>query len=367
MTPTQVSAVNPNVPAPFGRRVGAYFLDGGLNLLLMGVVYLLFFLLTLLLNAVAEATGFYWLYSLSALLGVPLIVVVVLGYSGLVWYLTATRGYSPAKRILGLRVVDEVTGLPIGYGRAAVRVLVLGLAGSCCGIIAVVMAILTAQHPRRQGWHDLAAHSVVVPLDPTSVPVAQPAAPMQSWSPATPPSAFPAAFPSASPVAPPLPTPPASPPAPMPSPPSPVAPIPDFPSSTHALIPPPPGAASPVGAGPTHDHTVARGQAWTLAAPDGSTHRLEGEVVVGRNPAPSGEFASANVWRIEDPQLSMSKSHAVFGVDASGPWVQDLGSTNGVAVRRTESELPASVGERVSLVVGDVVLLGDVPVSLRGV
>jgi uncharacterized RDD family membrane protein YckC len=70
----------------------------------------------------------------------------------------ARDGQTLAMMPLGLRVVDETTGETIGFGRALVRLVVLMV-----GIAIVFLGVLwTLVDSRRRGWHDLAAHTIVI-------------------------------------------------------------------------------------------------------------------------------------------------------------------------------------------------------------
>ncbi|QPZ37726.1 RDD family protein [Paramicrobacterium chengjingii] len=54
-------------------------------------------------------------------------------------------------------------------------------------------------------------------------------------------------------------------------------------------------------------------------------------VIVGRNPeARDGE--QVNLVAVNDPSHSMSKTHALFGAEARGVWVEDRGSSNGTVM-----------------------------------
>ena len=106
--------------------------------------------------------------------------------------LTALFGVTPAKAILGIRVVDAGSGAPIGFGRAVLRSLVIvapialgavlgvllanlpyevqdAFGGSFFGVVVlvpiagwIVMLVLLVTRPRRRGLQDLAGSSVVV-------------------------------------------------------------------------------------------------------------------------------------------------------------------------------------------------------------
>jgi uncharacterized RDD family membrane protein YckC len=67
-------------------------------------------------------------------------------------------GGSIGQRILGMRVVDAATGQPIGLGKAVVRWLGLLLSFFVC----FIGVIWVAFDPRKQGWMDKIAGTVVV-------------------------------------------------------------------------------------------------------------------------------------------------------------------------------------------------------------
>jgi uncharacterized RDD family membrane protein YckC len=154
-------------------RALAFFLDGFTTFLIVVVIILLG-----LSGAGYELFLAIWL--------VPLAAAV------LDTVLTALFGVTPAKAILGIRVVDAGSGAPIGFGRAVLRSLVvvapiaLGAAlgvllanlpyevqdafgGSFFGVVVlvpiagwIVMLVLLASRPRHRGLQDLAGSSVVV-------------------------------------------------------------------------------------------------------------------------------------------------------------------------------------------------------------
>jgi uncharacterized RDD family membrane protein YckC len=132
------------------------------------------------------------------------VVVVLAGLSGSSWdvfwaiplvpllaalldtVLTALRGVSPAKAILGIRVVDVASGAPIGFARAGLRSLVIVApvvvayaaawildrlqAYDAALIVPLALPIalwvgllaLLAMRPRHRGLQDLAGRSVVL-------------------------------------------------------------------------------------------------------------------------------------------------------------------------------------------------------------
>lgn len=109
---------------------------------------------------------------------------------------------------------------------------------------------------------------------------------------------------------------------------------------------------------------VAPDVTWTLSAEDGTTQEIGGELLVGRDPGP-GLVTGATTWRVVDPELSMSKTHALFGLDGASAWVEDWASTNGTVLRRDGGEAELMPHDRRPLFDGDEVLLGDVVIHVR--
>ncbi|TBN56082.1 FHA domain-containing protein [Glaciihabitans arcticus] len=78
---------------------------------------------------------------------------------------------------------------------------------------------------------------------------------------------------------------------------------------------------------------VVAAATWRLVLPNADPLAVEGAVLLGRNPEALPEYPMAALAKIVDPNRSVSKSHALLGVDGTGLWVADLGSTNGTFVR----------------------------------
>lgn len=124
------------------------------------VVYILDALpLSLLGAAVAVSTG---RVDTTVLLVISIAAAVIsLAWAVFLWWGYATRGQSPAAKWLHIRVLRLQDGRPLGWGAYFLRELVW------CGsfvvpIVWIVLAVMMLVEPRRRGWHDLAAKSVVV-------------------------------------------------------------------------------------------------------------------------------------------------------------------------------------------------------------
>ena len=104
--------------------------------------------------------------------------VLVLAWGIFVAWRFAVKAAGPGMGLMGLQLVGFYDGRPIGWGRFLLRALVL-YALRLTGIGLVIMIVLLIMHPRKQGWHDLLVHSVVIkkrplaPKKPRQVPDAR--------------------------------------------------------------------------------------------------------------------------------------------------------------------------------------------------
>lgn len=331
-----MSGVDPVTGRPYasvGRRLAAYLVDALATLLLWagsaGLV------------TVGVANDNQLVVALGLVVG-----LLALAYALAVLVGIARTGRSPGKKALGLVVLDQATGRPIGFLRALLRQLVLGVLGP----VNLVQLLFIGKHQRRQGWHDNVGDSVVLDEKTgqrTAAPVTGPASALPSLATGPLPSP-PGSLITPPPVAP-LPGGLVPPPPGIVLPPPPPAPSVEPPARTERRQPSP-SAASAV---PAPAATALR-----LTAASGVTMHLSGMVLAGRDPD-TALVEGAVVWRLQDPELSVSKTHALFGTTDGAAWVEDWHSTNGVALRRGGQETELSPHERVPLQAGDELLLGD--------
>lgn len=386
----------PVPPAGIGRRFAAYLVDQVVGALLGALAWVV---VLVALTGVPAAAG------VAILVGVALLAV---GYGVFLWGWLATRGLSPGKKALGIRVVSLADGRPIGWGRAFVRQLVLGLiVGFTAGIGGLVLAVVAARDPLRQGWHDKAAGSVVigrwVPSPPPpvmrerAVPGVVPVALPGTWS------GVPVSMEGTGgtdPIVPTRPLPPsvpatAVPAAPRPIAQGPIAQVPGVVSEVPGAAPAPalaptwtsapaptwepppavPGAETPAPPWTPPPAVVEEtrhvpslstpGTAWVMQV-GGRELPVTGPGLIGRDPEPRAGETVEHLVPVDDPHRSVSKTHLAFEVDDSGFWVRDRGSTNGSTVvdpggiRRS-----CPPGERVPVPPGSTVLVGDLPVRVE--
>jgi uncharacterized RDD family membrane protein YckC len=72
---------------------------------------------------------------------------------------------------------------------------------------------------------------------------------------------------------------------------------------------------------------------WLLVFDDGTRLEAPTRGLLGRAPAPATTGEPALLVPLVDESMRISKTHAEFGVDASGFWIRDHASRNGTAVR----------------------------------
>ncbi|GAB6985119.1 RDD family protein [Nocardioides pyridinolyticus] len=301
--------------------------------------------------------------------GVAVIAATVLvGYAAFAVVLGLT-GSSPGNALLGLRVVQAGTDLPIGAGRALLRQLVLGVATvPTFGLGTATLAWTAAMDPggRRHGWHDRVAGSEVVDVRPVpEEPVEVDAGPRHVVNltamrlvpaPSMPPPPPPVAARPAAPPSPPRPQPHRqSQPRPEPHPVPERTPQHRAPDPVPAAAPPKQQLGYPLVAEPAGP--PAR---WRVSFDSGESFVVGGLTLIGRRPeGRSGEDVHQAVpLRSED--MSLSKTHAQLQVVADGVLVvMDRGSTNGSVLLRQGVARDLAAGRPTTLLDGDHVRFGD--------
>jgi uncharacterized RDD family membrane protein YckC len=151
-------------PVPGGRLAGMGARFGGLVLdsIVVAIPMLVIGALTGAFDTTRNCDSFTGTctnnYSFSSSLTLDLIGLVI----GIVYaaVLIGMQGQTLGHRAAGIKVVDATTGKLIGPGRAALRWFVMVLTGAICTLGYWSPFFDSA---RRQGWHDKAANSVVIP------------------------------------------------------------------------------------------------------------------------------------------------------------------------------------------------------------
>lgn len=317
--------------------------------------------------------------------------VLILAWALLVWQMFAMRAAGPGMRLMKLQLVGYTDGRPIGWGRFFLRWLVLALlATTSIGLL--FMIIFLVRHPRRQGWHDLAADSVVIKervlAPPRSAESAAPAAVEPSRAPtavSAPEDTAPVdtAPGQAAPVEPgpvenaPVGTGPresapvvaaaagasteeyvSTGPMAADVPPGPEEPRPGEPAVHEPEIEP--RSQQPVAVADFDRDRRPLDEGWMVVLDDGREIEISGLVLLGRNPQPRAGEEDAQLIKVVDETRTVSKSHLTLGVDGNGMYVMDRGSTNGSTVTDQDgSSHPCLAGDLVAVHPGTVVSFGD--------
>ena len=285
--------------------------------------------------AVAGLAG--WLLD-DPLVVVALVLGWVLALQVALAVLLGLRGLSPGKALLGLRVVSERSGGPVGVAPALLRGLVVGLAGVPTLLLGAATLAWTSaadRDRRRRGWHDHLAGSVVVDLRPVPVSVEVEEVRPRSIVNLTAMRLVP---------------------TPQPAPTTPAQP------AAASSAPRPPGArrrAVPTDS-PTAGPAPAPAGGWVVELDSGEQVAVEGLVLLGRGPVARAGEQVRRLVPLRSQDMSVSKTHAQLQVAPDGALVvMDRGSTNGSVVVRSGVARELAAGKPVTLLDGDVVRLGD--------
>jgi uncharacterized RDD family membrane protein YckC len=160
--------------ADLGIRIGAFLID-----------YVILIICAILVNAVLVAILFASIFAVGTgafLIGGLIVVAINIALGAIYFiYTWTTMKASPGQRMLGLMTVNESDGSALSQNQAIIRYLVMFapgfVAGQASNIIGGLIGLLlslaglgwtiyliytTANDPKRQGYHDKMAKSVVV-------------------------------------------------------------------------------------------------------------------------------------------------------------------------------------------------------------
>jgi uncharacterized RDD family membrane protein YckC len=107
-------------PAEWGKRVVAFLID----IVPMIAIYIVGFIVSLILGAIADALGL-----------LMLLVTYAAAFAFAVYNVIIAQGKSGqtiGKKNQGIRLVSQATNMPIGVGNSVVRYIVGGIIGGCC-------------------------------------------------------------------------------------------------------------------------------------------------------------------------------------------------------------------------------------------
>ncbi|HYP45341.1 MAG TPA: RDD family protein [Propionibacteriaceae bacterium] len=326
-TPVPVTGLPPGVhTGPLGARLAAQLID-----LVVPAV-----LLVIVLSADLPAGA------------IVLLLLLIVTWLLLVGWMAAGGAASPGMRLMKLQVVGLRDGRPVGWSRLAIREVVLAaLTVTIIGLLA--MLFLLAKHPRRQGWHDLLAGSVVIKQRALAPPrPARRTAPQDAPLSATAAPERPAGAQLPTPLAP---------PAGPAREPSPALAATAASSGSRRLEPPSEASASRV---TPRAEGAQLSQGWRAVLDDGRALAVTGLVLLGRNPQGRPGEEDAELIKVTDETRTVSKTHLAMGVDTDGLFVMDRGSTNGSTLTDTSgASTPCYPGDTVSVPEGSIVSFGN--------
>ncbi len=147
--------------AGFWIRLVARIVDGVIVAIPVGVVFFVFIAIAGGIASTANSSDQNAQAALGlGIVGVWLLVVLLATVGTIVYYVYfwGTSGSTLGMRLFRLRLVDANTGGPIGIGRAVIRYLMTFVNTMAC----YIGWIWVAFDPRKQGWHDHVANSVVI-------------------------------------------------------------------------------------------------------------------------------------------------------------------------------------------------------------
>jgi hypothetical protein len=273
------------------------------------------------------------------LLGLGTAVAVVL----VQLVLQAEQGWTVGQWAVGQRLVDHETGDPVGIDRAMLRALLVAVSALVfvVGGLVVLASPLFDKSGRRRGWHDDIIDADVVNLSSTRSaarprPAAKVAVASSEVAPAAPVIGVQAGGEDAPVLA--------------------FGLMPELERTRRS------SARTDVA---WDDEETYRPMTADLELSDGSTHEVQGVVLVGRNPiAGPGQTG----LRLADRERSVSRTHLRLTVGPIAVWVEDLGTVNGTAVHLPDgTEEACEPGRPVQLPVGSVVSVGDAWIRLGAV
>jgi uncharacterized RDD family membrane protein YckC len=158
-------------PAPYaswGIRLGAYLLDGLATLLVVLLPGLLAVVLMIAGSTSRIDNEGYETWELEGIgyLGVALLIATFLiGLAFTIWnqaYRQGRTGQSLGKKWLGIAVVKEATGRPIGFGAGFGRLLMHSYVDTLFGMCLPLGFLWPLWDPRKRTWGDMAVGSVVI-------------------------------------------------------------------------------------------------------------------------------------------------------------------------------------------------------------
>jgi uncharacterized RDD family membrane protein YckC len=146
--------------AEWWQRAVAIIIDG----FVVGIPWLVIYFILRAIATTTTTDQFGYQYQTTS--GIAIIFAYLIfaaawfGYY--VYFNGGEKGQTLGKMAMGIATRDESGRAPLGYGRAALRWLVIIGLDVLCVIPLIIDYLSPLWDTRRQAWHDTAAHSVVV-------------------------------------------------------------------------------------------------------------------------------------------------------------------------------------------------------------
>jgi len=323
------------------------------------------------------------LVDLALVIGLPLVVAAVVGGGpGLVTAVIvavvlivaqlagqAQTGAMLGDWVVGIRLVDAQTGEPVGTDRVLLRSLMLAL--PTLSVVGLVMVLLSPKNDpeRHRGWHDVAIDAEVLHLGTgivqrprpqvrTFEPPASVVTPVHVGSDRPAPLDQDEVSPPTTPI-----RVTSAPAAPVVG----VQPAEEAPARPHGLMPELERTRRTAARQDVawDDEETYRPMTAEIEMSDGSSHDVQGVVLVGRNPI-TGPGQTG--LRLADRERSVSRTHLRLTVGPIAVWIEDLGTVNGTILHLPDgTDEVCESGRPVQLPVGSVVSVGDAWMRLSGV
>ncbi len=121
-----------------------------------------------------------------------------------------------------------------------------------------------------------------------------------------------------------------------------------------------PAQPAPEPAAPRVVHHQAQPSPFLVTLDTGQVMSVTGPGLIGRAPRPAAGERCDHVIVVDDPERSVSRTHARFGIDDGTFWVSDAGSGNGTTLRLPGGRVvPVPADQRVLVPSGSTIQVGD--------
>jgi hypothetical protein len=121
-----------------------------------------------------------------------------------------------------------------------------------------------------------------------------------------------------------------------------------------------PARPAPETTAPRVVHHQAQPSPFLVTLDTGEVMSVTGPGLIGRAPRPAAGERCDHVVVVDDPERSVSRTHARFGIEDGTFWVSDAGSGNGTTLRLPGGRVvPVPADQRVLVPSGSTIQVGD--------